>query len=499
MVSFLIISRRQVIYGCMGAIGYFLFMTGIDFVVSGMETKTPNLHLFTGISIKILSLSNKIGLIVSSTPAMVILGIALFAAILAALLQRHKITSSNPFIIPSICMLLVAGFYLALLFSGTSIGDARDAGWILESPNEEAHTKEGFWHLFSFYKYFFQFSKIDWSIIPKLFPTFLGMVTFALINVPINVPAFAAATSQKPLLQTELKLHGFSNVAGFLGGGLANYFTFSNSLLFFQSGGNLSRKSGYLVAFFTFLGLFFIYYDFFNFLPKFVPVFLVFYLTIELFWEAFIKSYYYLYDKRELCTIVIIVAIASTVGFSEGLFVGLGVAFLDTVLKLASVPISDMAYPPMSISRDVHQIKIGGFLFFGNMDQMVEIFRQLIPLLESNESTTLILDFRGLIGWDLTYQLEFKSMTDQYRTLFSHPSISWLMIGSPRHCAFLKRAGWIQSSREEILVSGHEESSENIDDTIRFQYIAALVDLDMALLNHEEISGKNTNRNIFDK
>src|SRR5690606_4893829 len=115
---------------------------------------------------------------------------------------------------------------------------------------------------------------------------------------------------------------------------------------------------------------------------------------------------------------------------SEGLFIGLGLALLDTVMKMALVPISDISYPPMPLPSDVHLVSLSGYLFFGNVHQMLDVFQQLIPLLASNEHATIIFDFRGMVGWDLTFQLEFKALTDQYRTLLSHPSVTWLMIGS---------------------------------------------------------------------
>lgn len=468
----------------MGAIGYFLFTTGIDLIVSGFES--ANLAA----SSHRVTIIDKIWIIFSSSVLLIILGVSLLASLTAALLQRHKLSAGNPFTIPTLCFFLTFAFYISLLISGHSLDEARKLGWILISPNEESKTSDGFWNMFDFYKYYFEPSKIDWSLIPHLFSTYLGMITFALINVPINVPAFSAATNQHPSLKRELSLHGFSNLFGLLGGGLANYFIFSNSLLFFQSGGSRTRQAGYIVAVLTLFGLLFIYYDIFDFLPKFVPVFLVFYLTIELFWEAFIKSYAYIYDKRELLIIVSIVLIASMVGFSEGLFIGLGLSLLDTVLKMSLVPISDISYPPMHFPSDVHIVSLSGYLFFGNVDQMVDVFQQLMPLLASNENATIILDFRGLVGWDLTFQLEFKGLTDLYRTLLSHPSITWLMIGSRQYVDLLLRAGWLETSIEDFvrLRAASPESDE-----IYFKHISALVDLDQALSQQRDLVKSDNN------
>jgi MFS superfamily sulfate permease-like transporter len=458
----------------MGAIGYFLFTTGIDLIVSGFESSI----YFAATSSHRATILDKIWIILSSKVLSTIFAVSFLASCTAALLQRHKLSSGNPFTIPALCFFLTFGFYISLLISGHSLDEARNFGWILISPNEEAKTSAGLWNMFDFYKYYFQPSKIDWSLIPRLFSTYLGMITFALINVPINVPAFSAATNQRPSLKRELSLHGISNLLGLLGGGLANYFIFSNSLLFYQSGGSRIREAGYLVALLTLFGLLFIYYDIFDFLPKFVPVFLVIYLTIELFWEAFIKSYAYIYDKRELLVILSIVLVSSTVGFSEGLFIGLGLALLDTVMKMALVPISDTSYPPLALPADAHLVSLSGYLFFGNVDQMLDVFQQLIPLLASNEHTTIILDFRGLVGWDLTFQLEFKGLTDQYRTLLSHPSVTWLIMGSRRYVDLIIRAGWQEVSSEDFA-SLRAASLES--DEIYFKHIPASVDLDLAL------------------
>lgn len=427
----------------MGAIGYFLGITGLRLIVSGISNSTAMEAIH-----KQLSLFDELIILFKSKICCSILLISFFMALLAVAGQRHPKLSQNPFIIPSMCLFLVLSFYAFLFSSGMTVEEARQLGWILVSPKSSRAHYASFWDLFSFYQYYLDFSNIQWSVIPKCLPTFLGLVMFALINVPINVPAFSAATKQRPNIRHELKLHGLSNFLGIVCGGLANYFIFSNSLLFFQSGARLSRNAGYLAALLTSFALFFIYHDIFDFLPKFVPVFLVFYLMLELLSEAFFKSYKYLTDKRELLTIVTIFVIAAVVGFSEALFVGLALNFLDILIKLATIQVFDRYLAQIPASGSIFVLEFHGFLFFGNIKQVIARFHELVHyvdgLPEGCQGISLVMDVRSLHGWDLTAQLELKSLTEQLLSSgFGLPEVSWYIVGLPITKVLFQKAGWI--------------------------------------------------------
>lgn len=202
---------RHILIGCIGGVGFFLCVTGIE--VSARIEGNLNYDLAT---------LQKL----FSADTWYLWTIPLVLAISIMLMQRMV---KSPFVLPAFFVLIFATFYLFVkgIFH-VDLQDARDAGWIFEQP--EAGVK-----FYRFYSYFseyminrrymthadidLEFWLIDFSALASCIPTMFALSFFGIIHVPINVPALGAAVKEDNLdVNRELIAHGISNtLSGFVG------------------------------------------------------------------------------------------------------------------------------------------------------------------------------------------------------------------------------------------------------------------------------------------
>lgn len=92
------------------------------------------------------------------------------------------------------------------------------------------------------------FKATDFAALIETTPTQLALAFFALLHVPINVPALALSIGEDNVdTDRELVNHGWSNILAGCAGTIPNYLCYTNSLLFTKSGGN-SRLASFMLA-----------------------------------------------------------------------------------------------------------------------------------------------------------------------------------------------------------------------------------------------------------
>lgn len=206
---------RHILIGCIGGVGFFLVVTGIE--VSARIEGNLNYDLAT--LHKLFS---------SNTWYLWIIPLTL--AIIIMVLQRViKRPSVSPYVLPAFFITVFATFYIIVKgILHKDLEAVRNAGWIFEQP--EAGVK-----FYRFYSYFskcpilhtqdgcmlndIEFGSIDGSALASTIPTMFALSFFGIIHVPINVPALGAAVKEDNLdVNRELIAHGVSNtLSGFLG------------------------------------------------------------------------------------------------------------------------------------------------------------------------------------------------------------------------------------------------------------------------------------------
>ena len=213
---------RHILIGCIGGVGFFLFVTGIE--VSARLPGNLNYNLET---LQQLFRADTVGLWILP------FGLAIVLKVL-----QHFIKSQ----------VLVGGYFIgvALLFYvfkfalHIPMDTLHSQGWVFDSPpagNPWYH----FWTLYDF-------NAVDWTALGETVPAMFALTFFGLLHVPINVPALGIATNEDNLnVDRELVAHGISNSVSGLFGSVQNYLVYTNSLLFMASGGS-DRLAGLMLA-----------------------------------------------------------------------------------------------------------------------------------------------------------------------------------------------------------------------------------------------------------
>ncbi|OMJ20223.1 hypothetical protein AYI70_g4248 [Smittium culicis] len=194
-----------------------------------------------------------------------------------------------------------------------SIDDLKRSGWLFSIPESNL----------PFYSYIgmFDFKNTDWHAVWKTVPTMIGQAFFGILHVPINVPALSVSIGLDNLdMNREVFAHGISNLMSGMFGSFQNYLVYSNSILFYRSGGD-SRVAGIMLAIATFLIMAF-GTSYLGYTPTVVVGMLIFHLGTELLKEALYDTWGVV-SPIEYFTILVVVFCMALIGFNEGVFIGL--------------------------------------------------------------------------------------------------------------------------------------------------------------------------------
>lgn len=203
---------RHILIGCIGGVGFFLFVTGIE--VSARLEGNLKYNLQTA-----KKLVEKDTVLLWLVPL-----------VLSVVLATTKRFIQSPYLVPAFFIGVAASFYIIVTaVPSLHIPDLRDSGWIFA----EVESGVPFYNFYSYYgkfdpKMFIvflvrsrieDFGAIDWKALAATIPAMFALTFFGILHVPINVPALAIAVEEDNLnLNRELVAHGISNaLSGFAG------------------------------------------------------------------------------------------------------------------------------------------------------------------------------------------------------------------------------------------------------------------------------------------
>ncbi|CCF57184.1 hypothetical protein KAFR_0C01910 [Kazachstania africana CBS 2517] len=388
---------RHILIGCIGGVGYFLLITGIEVTtrIAKFEYSLPLIkELFTDTSM---------------------LWKWLTPTLLTVVLILTQKCFKRSLVLPSfyIATLILFHFIVAII-PRLSLTQLREAGWIFSNtaPNSA-------WY--DHYK-LFDFHKVHWLLVFKQIPTMLALTFFGILHVPINVPALAMSVQMdKYDVDKELIAHGLSNLVSGMFGSIQNYLVYTNSVLFIRAGAD-SPFAGYLLIFLTIVVML-IGPVIISFIPICIVGSLIFLLGYELLVEALLDTW----DKLttfEYVTVVVIVLTMGIVDFVLGIIVGILIAcfkFLIDSSKLQTINGEFSGKVAKStVNRDLIQskflngigdqiyvLKLQNLLFFGTIISIEEKIDKLLEMSDRNSSKRqikyLILDFRNINADNIDY------------------------------------------------------------------------------------------------
>lgn len=392
---------RHILVGCIGGVGYFLVVTGIE-----VSSRLEGGLFYDWPTFQFLFLDHL---------ALMQWTIPLLLAVVLILLQ-HKIHNS----------LLVPLFFIGVFFAFHVIvavvpfwdlNLARDSGWVFPAV-EDNEPWYGFYELY-------KFQLVDWWCILKQVPSMLALTFFGILHVPINVPALAVSVGMDQFdVDRELVAHGYSNALSGLIGSIQNYLVYTNSVLFVRAGAD-DRLAGILLAVATgavmMAGPVVIGY-----IPVCVVGSLIYLLGYELLKESLYDTWGRL-KKIEYSTIIIIVVVMGAWDFVYGVLVGILLACLSFVVEAARRPVISGIYTGVvarstvlrhpkqqdflkDVGNQICVVKLQGTVFFGSIGGAETEIRNRFDDKEFNETPIkfLILDMRGVVSIDFSAAEGFR-------------------------------------------------------------------------------------------
>lgn len=399
---------RHILVGCIGGVGYFLFVTGLEVsarLSGNLEYNMVTLrHLFEGNTI-------------------LLWGIPLALAIFLEIFQRIV---THPLVVPVyFCTVPIIFYIVVAAVPALSFETLRDKGWVFEAPE----AGKAWYDFYTLYK----FHLVDVGALFRTIPAMLALTFFGILHVPINVPALGVSTGEDNVdVDRELKAHGVSNALSGCLGSIQNYLVYTNSILFIRSGGD-SRIAGVMLAMGT-TGIMFLGPTLIGKIPVMVVGALIFLLGMDLLKEALVDTIGKV-SLLEYLTIVVIVLTMGIFDFVAGIVVGIILAcvfFVVTTSKKSAVRAkysgviarSTVRRPPVQqrylreVGHQIHLYKLSGYLFFGSVSSIEKAVRAHVEEHSFHQQPIrfLILDLTLANGMDFSAAEAFTRMQRQLAT-----------------------------------------------------------------------------------
>lgn len=386
---------RHILVGCIGGVGYFLVVTGIQ-----VSSRLDGELLYNLETFKFL-FGDHVVFLRWFVPFL------LTGALIVIQSRFH-----NSLIVPLFFIGVFVIFHLVVMIVPSwSLDIAKETGWVFPTVDDDEP-----WY--SFYE-LYQFQLVDWWCIARQFPTMLALTFFGILHVPINVPALAVTVNMDQVdVDRELVAHGYSNAVSGLLGSIQNYLVYTNSVLFIRAGAD-ERLAGVLLAIATgavmMVGPVVIGY-----IPICVVGSLIYLLGYELLKEALYDTYGRL-TKIEYSTIIIIVLVMGAWDFVYGVLAGILLACLSFVVEAATTPVVQGMYTGVvarstvlrhpkqqeflkDVGNQICVVKLQGTLFFGSIGGVEKAIRSRFEVenFKRDPVKFLILDMKGIVSIDFS-------------------------------------------------------------------------------------------------
>ena len=351
-----------------------------------------------------------------------------FAILVLLVLRRY----SHALITPGLILGAIALFYLILAVTHTSIDTARTAGLFL-APFPEG----GLWQPLPLKG----FGQTDWQAIAAQTGKILTVPLITVLALLLKATGIELATKQDLDLNRELQAAGVANVVSGLAGGLIIGFqSLSLSTLSYAKVGIKSRMVGLVKALLCVL-LLFTGGSLISYFPKPVLGGMLLFLGLDYLVEWLYDAWFKL-PKIDYLMVVLILIVIGSVGFLEGVAVGLVVAIVLFVISYSQVKVtkhslSGATYPSYAArswqqrrllqaeGNQIYILELQGFLFFGTANKLVEQIR--LRLRQSPPLKSMVLCFQAVTGLDSSAVLSFSKLQQiaqqqQFNLVFTHVS-----------------------------------------------------------------------------
>ena len=353
-------------------------------------------------------------------------------------------------------------FYGIMFTQGFTFGELENRGFLL-GPFPEGGLFPGFP---------FQYvPDFRWDLFLVHLPAIATMMILSAISVLFNYSGLELIVKEDFDLDKELRLTGYSNILAGIAGTPAGYLTLSETSLAYNIGSR-SRLPSIIVAVFCGIALL-IGAQALSIFPKVVLGGLLLNLGLEFLVEWLVDTWKRLH-KSDYLVIVLILIVIGTVGFLEGIVIGLLMSIALFVINYSKVEVGKYELTGKTFNSNVERseylrkilddngdhifiLPLQGFIFFGTANKLLQRVLDHIENNTRNSMKYLLSDFRQVTGMDSSAVNSFNK----------------LKIMAENHKFQVLLCGLDQDINEQLLIEGLIPDDSNL--------IQTLVDLDHGL------------------
>jgi sulfate permease, SulP family len=322
---------------------------------------------------------------------------------------------------PAIMLLLIALFYTVMALVGMNPNELMADGWLV-GPFPETETT-------LFNPVLFQRSAdLDWGLVVGHLSSIGTIIMLSAVSLMLTASGLSVLQRNNFDINRELMVAGFANTVSGMGGGLIALPSMSLTQLAMTVGAPKSRLVGLVVALFCALMLFF-GMSLIAWFPKTVLAGLLIFLGISLLERWLIEARKQL-PRLEYMVVVVILLVVATVGFLEGVMVGLLCAIVLFVINYSRINVVRYALTGKERGSNVERnsaeekflrdnggqtliLKLQGYLFFGTAAALARRIEERLADKDQPALRYAALDFAQVTDMDSSAALSFMKLAQE--------------------------------------------------------------------------------------
>lgn len=315
-------------------------------------------------------------------------------------------------VMPGMLLGLMIAFYAILWGTGTSLVEAREQGWLLET-----FASGGLWKPLTLS----DFGAIQWSAIASHWGLIVSLMLVSLLSLVLSNSGIELVVGRDISLNRELESVGVANIASGFGTGMTGNQALPSTLLVNKIGAN-SRLAGIFSGIFCFFVLI-LGSSFISLFPKPILGGLILYLGLALLLEWVYKAWFTLNFSDYLIVIVTLIVI-NAVGFLEGIAVGFVMSVISFMFNYSQLNVVKHSSSLVTTRSNIHRteperqtlnkkgdkvyiLELQGYVFFGTADYLLQQVRDRVEKIEEQPLNYILIDFREVEGLDASGVLTF--------------------------------------------------------------------------------------------
>lgn len=374
-----------------------------------------------------------------------------FAITLLVILKRYD----HSFLLPGLVFGAIILFYLVTYMAGFSIGELSDQGMLL-GPFPEVNLLRTF--------PLSALAQVNWISILAQTVNIAIVLAISSISLLLNASGLELEAEGDMDLNRELRAAGTGNLFAGLFAGLPGFQQLSLSAMNQRLGAG-TRLTG-LFAAGVCLAALAAGTAFISLIPKFVIGGLLLYFGLTFLYEWVYETWFKL-PKADYFVILLILVVIASVGFLEGIAIGILVAIIFFAVNYSRVDVikhsltaatfqSRIARPKLHkrilrrYGNQVLILELQGYIFFGTANQLLEQIRAHLINYVENRLCFILLDFSGVTGIDSSVVLSFRKLNKMVQ---NNQAIIVLTGLSEKIETFLRKSGVLDLDEDSFHIS----------------------------------------------